>query len=82
MPRAKSWENLSEVFLKILKPLQRKNKKAITRREDPINPISSAIIAKIESDIVWGTKPHFWLDIPSPKPKIPPDPTAIMACFN
>ena len=43
----------------------------------PIAPISSPIIAKIESDIACGKKPNFWVDIPSPFPKTPPEPREI-----
>ncbi|KKQ22320.1 MAG: hypothetical protein US35_C0012G0018 [Parcubacteria group bacterium GW2011_GWA2_37_10] len=80
-PIAVSFENLSFADFAILSPSQKNKKNKIIKPTDPIIPNSSPNIAKIESVIAAGRCPNFWLDMPSPFPKNPPDPSAIMDCF-
>ena len=77
IPMAVIFENLSFEFLAIFKPSQKNKIKIPIKAMQPIAPISSPIMAKIESDIAWGRNPNFWVDIPNPFPKIPPDPRDI-----
>jgi hypothetical protein len=39
----------------------------------PTNPVSSPIMAKIESVEIFGKKRYFWSELANPFPKIPPD---------
>ncbi len=39
----------------------------------PKNPISSPIMAKIESVDILGRNRYFWSELAKPLPKIPPD---------
>jgi len=63
-------------------PLHTTTAKIITIKVAPINPSSSAIIAKIESVVVSGKYAYFCREFPRPTPKIPPDPSAIKTCFT
>ena len=55
IPPAKNLPKESEVFIEISKPLQIMMTKATIRMAEPINPNSSAIIAKIESVVLSGS---------------------------
>ncbi len=47
----------------------------------PKNPSSSTITEKIKSHCTSGRQPNFWIDLPNPRPKNPPEPIAISHCF-
>src|SRR4030042_830718 len=76
IPKAPSFEKLSLLAFPILRPRQKKIKNSKINARHPKNPVSSAKIAKMESDIDSGRNPYICLDIPNPSPKSPPEPTA------
>lgn len=82
IPITTNLENLSVAFLDIFNPNQKNKIKITTNIIHPKAPISSPIMANIESVIDSGKNPNFCVDIPSPFPKIPPDPSDIKDCLN
>jgi hypothetical protein len=79
-PIASNLPNPSCARLAILNPRQEANMNIRMTATPPTKPVSSPIIANIESVLASGRYSYFWRDCPIPTPNHPPDPNPNSAC--